>query len=242
MIKYLFDVDGTLTPSRSTIDPKFAAWFWGFIQTRDVYLVTGSDYSKTLEQLGSDICEEVTAVYSCSGNEVWQQGNVISTKEWTPPDSLVDLMNGWLQASQFPLRTGNHIEHRPGMVNFSIVGRGASKSQREEYVVYDKRMRERETIAGIINRIYDDITATIGGETGIDIAPTGSDKSQVLTNFQFYDKINFYGDAMYQGGNDWSLALALENGKYSFGKAFPVKGWKDTWETLKRQEEKYGNI
>ena len=53
MKKYIFDVDGTLTASRSKIDPEFAEWFEHFATHDACYLVTGSDRKKTLEQIGS---------------------------------------------------------------------------------------------------------------------------------------------------------------------------------------------
>ena len=49
-MNYIFDVDGTLTPSRGSINSAFEAWLWTFIQSNDVYLATGSDYPKTIEQ------------------------------------------------------------------------------------------------------------------------------------------------------------------------------------------------
>lgn len=233
MKKFIFDVDGTLTPSRGQMDGEFFAWFDDFCTDNEVYFVTGSDYPKTVEQLGEYLCEKVAGVYNCSGNVLSKKGIVVRTREWQVPDSLYELMNGWLHGSRFPLRTGTHIEERPGMVNFSIIGRGCTREERAEYVKWDEDNRERESIAHIINSVYDDITATVGGETGIDIHPTGADKSQILTDFGFWDKINFYGDKMDPGGNDWPLAVALVNGKYSFGKAIPVKGWEDTWSKLK---------
>ena len=47
-LEYIFDVDGTLTPSRGTIDPQFKKEFLAFARTHNVYLVTGSDRPKTL--------------------------------------------------------------------------------------------------------------------------------------------------------------------------------------------------
>ena len=55
-MKYIFDVDGTLTPSRQVIDPSFEAFMIKFFCKHDVYLVTGSDRQKTVDQLGLDIC------------------------------------------------------------------------------------------------------------------------------------------------------------------------------------------
>ena len=55
-MKYIFDVDGTLTPSRQVIDSAFEAFMIKFCCKHDVYLVTGSDRQKTVDQLGLDIC------------------------------------------------------------------------------------------------------------------------------------------------------------------------------------------
>jgi phosphomannomutase len=228
MRKFVFDVDGTLTPSRGKIDPQFEAWFWGFVQKEKVFLVTGSDYPKTVEQLGSEICESVTCCYNCQGNDVWFKGKRVNSKEFTPPKLLYDIMHGWLQASPFSLRTGIHIEERPGMINFSIVGRGATPEQRKMYVDYDVANRERESIAYEINAAFQDITATVGGETGIDIHRTGADKSQILEDFNSDDKIHFFGDRMEEGGNDYPLAKANKSGKN-----YHVKDWRETWEILK---------
>ena len=51
MKKFIFDVDGTLTPARKQIDGEFLPFFSEFAARNDVYLVTGSDRDKTLEQL-----------------------------------------------------------------------------------------------------------------------------------------------------------------------------------------------
>ena len=60
--RYVFDVDGTLTPSRQKILPEMETAFNKFIDNYSVYLVTGSDYEKTLEQLGKNVIEKVEKV------------------------------------------------------------------------------------------------------------------------------------------------------------------------------------
>ena len=70
--KYIFDVDGTLTPSRKQIDHSFWSFFLKFCCSNDVYLVTGSDREKTVEQLGLDICYRSKRVYNCSGCDVYE--------------------------------------------------------------------------------------------------------------------------------------------------------------------------
>lgn len=227
MKKFIFDVDGTLTPSRQKIDPGFKNYFKSFIKSNKVFLVTGSDYDKTVEQLGKDITENVEMCYNCSGNDVYAQGKNVSNKAFNAPKELYDLMYGWLQTSSFPLRTGNHIEERTGTINFSIVGRNATLGERKLYVKHDLANRERESIAYQINLDFADITATVGGETGIDIYARGADKGQILQDFNKNDKIYFFGDKIEEGGNDWPLAMKLNNHC-----CYNVKDWRDTWERL----------
>jgi len=230
MNKFIFDVDGTLTPSRQTIDPEFNKFFFDFVTTNDVYLITGSDKDKTVEQIGNVLFCTAKVVYNCSGNDVWSHGVNVKTNDWTAPKELMDLMHGWLQASNFPLRTGNHIEVRPGCVNFSIVGRNCTLGERKLYIKHDLESRERESIAYQINTEFENITAKVGGETGIDIYPTGCDKSQIINDFNDHDKLIFFGDKQEPGGNDEPLSTAIA--KRGNGKSYHVKDWKDTMEIL----------
>lgn len=231
MNNFIFDVDGTLTPSRQPIDPEFKEWFTDFCVNNDVFLITGSDYAKTQEQLGDYLLRWPIFVYNCSGSEVWAKGECVRAKEWTAPAALYQTLHGWLQCSKFPFRTGMHIEERSGMINFSIIGRSADRAQRAEYIEYDTLNRERESIAFMISNEFDGITATVGGETGIDIHPTGWDKSQILENFNLTkEKLYFFGDKTGPGGNDYPLAKKITH-------SYQVNDWRDTWERLKYLQE-----
>ena len=227
--KYVFDVDGTLTPSRGKINETFRLWFVDFCARNEVYLVTGSDYEKTEEQLGDYLLQWPVFVYNCSGSDVWNKGKRIRTKEWKLPEELRSNLLIWLEASEFDQKTGNHIEERPGSVNFSIVGRNAKHNERLKYIEWDTKTNEREKIAQRINTLYPNLHASIGGETGIDIYPLGSDKSQILTDFSKDDVIYFFGDRMDSLGNDYPLSNMLKEPS----KAFHVRDWKHTFEILK---------
>jgi phosphomannomutase len=228
MNKFIFDVDGTLTPSRQKISGDFQRWFLEFCYDNEVYLVTGSDYSKTVEQIGVSICESVRRVYNCSGSDVWEAGVNTQTLNWALPETAHGWLSEELAASKFELRTGQHFEDRPGMCNFSIVGRGATLEQRKKYVRWDQETGEREKIAVKFNHTFPELEARVGGETGIDIYPRGNDKSQILRDFDDDDFIVFFGDRMDEGGNDYPLALANYNGTN-----YHVKNWKHTWEILR---------
>jgi len=231
---YLFDVDGTLTPSRQVIDKKFAVWFSKFCERESVYLVTGSDKPKTLEQIGPVIYNRCKGVYQCSGNEYWIKETIIKTSNWTLPDIARQFLLQCLEEENFHIRTGTHIEERPGMVNYSVVGRRANPEQRKAFIEYDKKTSSRLKTANAFNTMFPDIQATIGGETGLDIAPKGMDKGQIVKDFAKSSKITFLGDAMWEGGNDYSLKVALEKANFIDTKCVPINNWQDTWEYLKK--------
>ena len=225
MNKFIFDVDGTLTPSRQEIDGEFAVFFSDFCTNNDVYLVTGSDRAKTIEQVGEEVYSLCKRVYQCNGNDVWEGERNINTNEWTLPDTAREFLVSCQYGSKFLLRTGNHIEERPGMVNFSIVGRNATLDERNLYVKYDTKENERNTIANTFNTMFPNLEAKVGGETGIDISPKGADKSQIVKDFDKKDKLWFFGDAMHKGGNDYPLAQVVYQRRH-------VKDWKGTKEYL----------
>jgi len=151
MLRFIFDVDGTLTPSRCAIDPKFLRFMLRFVKDNSVYLATGSDAPKTIEQIGKELFNSVTRSYNCNGNSVWEKGVNIHNNPWKIKVPAHQTLRYWLENTKFPHLTGTHIEERPGMVNFSIVGRGANTEQRAEYVKWDKEYNERKNMALYIN-------------------------------------------------------------------------------------------
>ena len=224
-LNFAFDVDRTLTPSRQRIVPQFAEWFLSFCTNHSVYLVTGSDYEKTLEQLESDICNTVKGVYSCCGNAFYVQGELQYVNEFFLTDEQHSYLEYLLSVSEFSSRTGNHIEMRPGSCNFSVVGRNAGISERQGYIAYDDLTNERNTYAALIREKFPNLDATVAGETGIDIHPLGMDKSQVA---KFIEPFVFFGDKIYPGGNDYTIANFATT-------YYNVSSWEETFEILKKE-------
>ena len=233
MKKFIFDVDGTLTPSRKKIEHEFWAPFLIFCRQHDVYLVTGSDRQKTLEQLGLDICYTAKRVYNCSGCDVYEKDKNVYRDTWKPSDEVRQFLQDELDYSQFRIRTDPHIEERPGCINFSILGRGANWTEREVYKEWDKDEHERVSIARRFNERFPDLYATVGGQTGLDIAPLGRDKSQILRDFTDDDELHFFGDRMEEGGNDHSLAVEVEK---RCGFAYNVEDYTKTWNLLSKYD------
>ena len=230
MKKFIFDVDGTLTPSRQKIQSDFLSFFFGFTFSNDVYLVTGSDRAKTLEQITSELYDNCERVYNCSGSDVYEGDRNVYRDDWELPEDVERFLHDELDYSSFPLRNGLHIERRPGGVNFSILGRGDGPG-REEYVSWDKERLERQDIADRLKNQFPDLEVQIGGQTGLDLAPLGRNKGQIIRDFSEEDELHFYGDMMEVGQNDYPLAQIVER---RGGCVYNVEDYKETWKLLSK--------
>lgn len=231
---YLFDVDGTLTPSREKIHPEFANWFLDFINSHTVCLITGSDLEKTIEQLGTKIVDSVEYCFNCAGNSIYQRGNIVYKSNWVCPDEPWEFLENYLyQKSNYHFKYGRHFEQRIGLLNFSVVGRNAVGKQRTDYYEWDKIHNERSRLVKILNERWPNIQSTVGGETGIDIFERGKDKAQILDIIK--GEVRFFGDRIDPEGNDYSLAMRIE--KDNRGQYYKVTDWNHTWSILKQLKE-----
>ena len=225
----LFDVDGTLTPSRGRIDPAFKSWLMTKCK-HEFRLITGSDPEKTREQVGDDLWA-YNITYNCAGNHVFKRGSETYKSDWRIPDDLEWWLNAKLIASPWMIRTGRHIEHRVGLCNFSTLGRNATQDQRRAYYEWDKIWNERKLTAMLISAVWQGIECTVAGETGIDIYAKGTGKDQILETLKYDQPIHFFGDRQDPDGNDYGLAQAILTQKA--GSCYHVNNWQETWQILK---------
>tara|TARA_Y100000592_G_scaffold35948_2_gene57031 strand:- start:47586 stop:48353 length:768 start_codon:yes stop_codon:yes gene_type:complete len=236
---FLFDVDGTLTESRKPIDNDHKEEFIKFSEENNVILITGSDFEKTHEQLGDHILDNIDFVFCCMGNELrYKKNYLIYSKIFEVDPDFKDKLNIKLTESEFGKNVGNHFELRPGMLNFSVVGRAASHELREEYYNWDLENDERKQLSDYINNNYPDLEAAIGGQISIDIFPRGNDKSQAIDYILNYlypgeiQQIVFFGDKTEPGGNDYSIIKKAETCEQLV--CHTVTGPHETFEILKK--------
>ena len=235
---FIFDIDGTLTPSRLQMTEKFAKFFDKWSNENKYYLVTGSDLDKTKEQLPIAYIDRAKAIFTCCGNQMWRDNELIYNNKFELSTKLKNTLEVVLMSSPYPHRYGNHIEDRGSMVNFSIVGRNCTQEQRDEFFKWDNEKGERKKISTFLKHKFKDLDAVIGGQISIDIYPKGKDKSQVLEHIENIeekycpDKYIFIGDRTMKDGNDYPLAK-LMTGK-CFRDFYQTEGPEQTQKILEK--------
>ena len=210
---YIFDVDGTVTASDQAMSPEMEGVMLRFMQDRTVYFCSGSAIKKMKEQLPVSIREKSAGLFPTMGNEFWKGSKMVYQKSFKWPQGLEEALNKWLENSKYSKekRCGDHIQDRETMICFSIVGKNANLDQRADYIDFDKNLQERVDIAKDLKQRFPELLFVIGGQTSIDIATIGSDKSQVLGYLRetTASPITLVGDRTEPGGNDYPLAKAL---------------------------------
>lgn len=218
----LFDMDGTLTPRRKPISPEMLKYLDELKHRHSLYLVTGSTYEEVCEQLPNPL-NYFKLVMACMGNHVVSlAGDHCITPNF--PQELEETVRRVMSEHSSwagPVFDGVYV-CRKSSVNVSVVGRECTEEMRIAYAQHDEQTGERTRIAEALSKIYPMYEFSVGGMISIDIIPKGMGKEQALDYIieADYEKpIAFFGDRAYPGGNDYSVAQAIDR----------VAGRNDVW-------------
>lgn len=206
-------MDGTLTAPRVPMDKDFARLFIKWLKIHKAYIATGSDFIKVEEQLPENVIESFTGIFCSMGNQLRHGYEIIYQNEFLLSDELRNDLEFFRKTSKFPGPFySNYIEERTGMVNFSVLGRNCPYEERERYKRWDSNNKERRSIQTFLQEKYPNLEISVGGSISIDITPIGHGKGQIASAVRQKhpnEKIIFFGDKTFEGGNDYELAQAL---------------------------------
>lgn len=229
-ISWLFDVDGVLCDPSERINPEFEKWFLDWSADKNIYLVTGSERSKTIAQIGSKIVSNAKISFHCLGNSMWIGNQEYIGNEFT----LLDEERAWLEnfiqhESKYTNKTHQHIMLRTGSINISVLGRAANTEQRAHYKAWDDINQERSHLVETFVSKFPRFEGFVGGDISIDVCLKGAGKSQVL-KYMPDDPVYFFADRIHDNGVDKELADVCL--KSSHNKAFQVRGYLNTQNLL----------
>lgn len=218
----VFDMDGTLTKSRNRISPDMEQFLLNLKSKVAVALVSGSDLMKIAEQMGTRSCDgaendllaKYEYVFAENGlathiNGMLQAGeSILSYLGESKLQTLINFCLRYMSELELPCKRGNFIELRTGMINICPIGRSCSQTERDQFAEYDGEHQIREKFVQALNDKFGDkykLKSVIGGQISIDIFPWGWDKTYCLQFLKDFDKIYFFGDRTFPGGNDYEI-------------------------------------
>tara|TARA_R100000808_G_scaffold6183_1_gene18517 strand:- start:6361 stop:7077 length:717 start_codon:yes stop_codon:yes gene_type:complete len=213
---YLFDIDGTLTESRTKMSSGFTMTFLSWMDGKTVYLVTGSDLPKISQQIPRSVHARVKGVFASMANELYIDDEKVYENKCIIPHHITEWLDDKLRNSGCPdtFKETLHYEYRPGMLNFSVCGRDVTAEQRKNYFDWDNKFGERRDIVSQFNDQFnkDGYEACVGGEISIDVQEIGNNKTQAIKWIaeNKNDTITYVGDRCASGGNDYAACMYID--------------------------------
>ena len=240
----LFDMDGTLTPARKNLDRRLIPEMSRLSLHADIGIVSGSPFSY-IEQQCSELWATIGGlptnslyILPCNGTQIYRFDQKVGSFTRTANNDMIehlgrDVFQSLVRQcvdilSEYSLKndelhmTGNFLSYRGSMLNWCPIGRDSNHDQRGEFVKYDSdhscRVYLRKRLFRRLARLNMEelIECTLGGNTSLDIYPTGWDKTFALNHFLDRPLITFVGDKCVDEGNDRTIYEALSPGKTSF--------------------------
>ncbi|KAI9295599.1 phosphomannomutase [Neoconidiobolus thromboides FSU 785] len=211
----LFDVDGTLTPSRLSIENDMLETLRALRKKVTIGFVGGSDLSKQVEQIGDDVLSLFDYSFPENGLQFYRGKELVSSAKFIEVigeekyKNLVNFILKYIADLDIPVKRGTFVEFRNGMINVSPIGRSCSQQERKAFFELDKVQNIRKKMVEALKEKFSDynLTYSIGGEISLDIFPKGWDKTYCLNHVkgEGFKTIYFFGDRTEMGGNDYEI-------------------------------------
>ncbi|MEO8894535.1 MAG: HAD-IIB family hydrolase, partial [Rhizomicrobium sp.] len=205
----VFDLDGTLAPSKSPLDAEMAALLGGLLDIVKVAVISGGAWTQYQTQLlshltGGSHLENLSLLPTCGTrfyrfNGTWQSlyAEDIAAND---REKIVHALNVALNQSGFRAKKhwGDLIEDRGSQITLSALGQQAPLDEKKKW---DPDFEKRKKIKTILMPLIPGFSIQLGGATSIDITRPGIDKGYGIKKLQetlgitIADMI-FIGDAL----------------------------------------------
>lgn len=212
---FLFDVDGTLTPSRCKASDKILKMLQSLRTKVKVGFVGGSDLAKQVEQVGDNCLELFDYAFPENGLSFYKNGKLISQEkiiDYMGEQLYLKFVNfclNYLSKLDLPIKRGTFIEYRNSMINISPIGRNCSTDERKDFYELDKKNEYRLKMVQALKKEFGqhNMDFVIGGQISIDCFPKGWDKRYCLRHIkdEKIENVVFFGDMTHEGGNDYEI-------------------------------------
>lgn len=218
-ILLLFDVDGTLTSPRGSIEPEFEQFLYKRLKPlASIGIVSGADLEKMFEQLnGQGILKQFDYIFPENGLVQIENGIEVgkqSIQQHLGEDTLQRFINfvlRYISELKLPFKRGTFLEFRNGMMNVCPIGRQCTREERLIFHKFDNEHHIRERMMDDLRKEFHDtdLQYSIGGQISFDVFPRGWDKTFALRHVtkpgKIYKEIHFFGDKVECNGNDHEI-------------------------------------
>ncbi|HEY8590964.1 MAG TPA: HAD-IIB family hydrolase [Naasia sp.] len=237
-----FDLDDTLAPSKSALDPRMLELLLQLLDVAEVCIISGGQIAQfnaqVVEKLPSagDILQRLHLMPTC-GTQYWRHQDgawkALYAENLTQQqidDAFASLQTRAKELGLWEEETwGPILEDRGSQVTFSALGQAAPVDIKREW---DPTGEKKNTLRAVVQADLPELEVRSGGSTSVDITRRGIDKAYGMRKLIEMtgipaDAMLFVGDRLDPDGNDYPVK--------SVGvPAHAVKGWEETADLVER--------
>lgn len=236
-----FDLDDTLAPSKTAIDPRMGSLLLVLLERVDVCIISGGQYgqfsAQVLENLPGATADALGRLHlmpTCGTQyyrhqegawaQIYAQNLTEDEKEraLAAVEGEARALGYWESETWGPI-----LEDRGSQITFSALGQAAPVAEK---TAWDPTGVKKNTLREAVAALIPDLEVRSGGSTSVDITRQGIDKAYGMTRLAeltgiTLDEMLFVGDRLDESGNDYPVkALGVD--------CVAVEGWHDTAEFL----------
>ncbi len=218
---FVFDLDGTLAPSKSPLGADVAVLLHDLLGVMKVAVISGGDWSQFQKQLLANLPDDErmkdlyllptcgTQFYEYVGHWSKVYSEDLSDEERARIKKA--LQDAYDQSGTKVDRIwGEAIEDRGSQITLSVLGQEAPLEEKERW---DPDFAKRKKIIAILQPMLPEFAIHMGGTTSIDITKPGIDKAYGIAKLRDQlampiSEMLFAGDAIFPGGNDYPAQVA----------------------------------
>jgi phosphomannomutase len=232
-----FDLDDTLAPSKTAIDPRMGDLLIALAERVEVAIISGGQIVQfrtqvvdRLPRAGADVLERIHLMPTCGTQYYRFDGTGFSARyahELTPDESARAQAAVEEEARRLGLwesqTWGDILEDRGSQITFSALGQHAPLDAK---VAWDPTGQKKNALRAAVAERLPDLEVRSGGSTSVDITHRGIDKAYGMRQLAEatgipLDDMLFVGDRLDADGNDYPvLAMGVA--------CHAVEGWEDT--------------
>jgi len=217
----VFDLDGTIAESKSSLDDEMSALLGNLLRIVKVAIISGGDWPQFEKQLVSNLpynanlkslfllptCGTKFYEYDSTWNRIYsedftaeEKGKIISALK-----KVMGLSNDNGEAVW-----GERIEDRGSQITFSALGQQAPLDEKKKW---DPDFAKRKQMKELLDKAIPEFSVRLGGTTSVDITKQGIDKAYGIRKLRdilgvAIVEMIFVGDALFPGGNDYPVKEA----------------------------------
>jgi HAD superfamily hydrolase (TIGR01484 family) len=217
----VFDLDGTLAPSKTSIDEEAATLLHDLLGIVKVAVISGGAWIQFENQMLSHLPHDQRltnlSILPTCGTQFYRYAGTwkkLYSEDFTAgeKEKIVDSLKRAVATAGFTVtRTwGETIEDRGSQVTWSALGQQAPLEEKQKW---DSDFARRKKIKIVLDALIPQFSVRIGGATSIDVTKPGIDKAYGIGKLRdilgiSYAEMVYIGDALFVGGNDYPAEQA----------------------------------